>query len=324
MNVFSTPSVIFKVGQLDEPNGILHKVVVAQAGKVKSYFEEIDSETLSQIASLGNAKENGVKARFGHPNMCSSTFGTYIGRFRNYQVEGDAVLADLHLDEVCRSSPTGNLYDYILKMAKDNPDMFGASIAFIPDEPAIGDGEYPLTRIQDLLATDLVDDPAATKSLFAVDSFSYQATRFLDENPAIPWLIAKKPETIIEFMLKYFSNNNTMKKELFQKLKTLFNPAPEGVNDVTVSTYNQTIEQLETDYKQQISTLESDHQKQLATLQDQIVTLQDQLSAKPTTVEGIDPQLKVSHSEETFGKQLLKDMPLEMKSKLKPQMNPNP
>jgi len=317
MNVFSTPSVIFKVGQLDEPNGILHRVVVAQAGKVKSYFEEIDSETLSQIASLGNAKENGVKARFGHPNMCSSTFGTYIGRFRNYQVEGDAVLADLHLDEVCRSSPTGNLYDYILKMAKDNPDMFGASIAFIPDEPATGEGEYPLTRIQDLLATDLVDDPAATKSLFAVDSFSYQATRFLDENPAIPWLIAKKPETIIEFMLKYFSNNNTMKKELFQKLKNLFNPAPEGVNDETVSNYNLTIEQLETDYKQQISTLESDHQKQLATLQDQIVTLQDQLSAKPTTVEGIDPQLKVSHSEETFGKQLLKEMPSHLKDKIK-------
>ena len=108
-----------------------------------------------------------------------------------------------------------------------------------------------------------------------------------------------------------------MKKELFQKLKNLFNPAPDGVNDETVSTYNQTIEQLETDYKQQISTLESDHQKQLESLQGQITTLQDQLSAKPTTVEGIDPQLKVSHSEETFGKQLLKDMPSHLKDKIK-------
>lgn len=317
MNVFSTPSVIFKVGQLDEPNGILHKVVVAQIGKVKSYFEEIDSVTLSQIEKLGNEKENGVKARFGHPNMCTSSFGTYIGRFRDFQVQDDSVLADLHLDEVCKSSPSGNLYDYIMTMAKKNPDMFGASIAFVPADPAIGEGEYPFTRVQDLLAADLVDDPAATKSLFAVDSFSYQATRFLDENPAIPWLIAKKPETIIEFMLKYFSNNNTMKKELFQKLKNLFNPAPKGMNDETVSTYNQTVEQLETDYKQQISTLESDHQKQLATLQDQIVTLQGQLSAKPTTVEGIDPQLKVSHSEETFGKQLLNDMPSHLKDKIK-------
>ncbi len=108
-----------------------------------------------------------------------------------------------------------------------------------------------------------------------------------------------------------------MKKELFQKLKNLFNPAPDGVPDETVSTYNQTIEQLESDYKQQVSTLESDHQKQLSALQDQIATLQDQLNAKPTTVEGIDPQLKVSHSEETFGKQLLKDMPSHLKDKIK-------
>jgi len=56
---------------------------------------------------------------------------------------------------------------------------------------------------------------------------------------------------------------------------------------------------------------------QLSALQDQIATLQDQLNAKPTTVDGIDPQLKVSHSEETFGKQLLKEMPSHLKDKFK-------
>ena len=224
---------------------------------------------------------------------------------------------DLHLDEVCKESPSGNLYAYILKMAKNNPDMFGASIAFIPGEPVITDDEYPATRIEDLLATDLVDDPAATNSLFAVDSFSYQATRFLDENPAIAWLIAKKPDTIIEFMLKYFSNNNTMKKELFQRLKNLLNPTPDGANADALKDYNQTVEQLEADYQKQISTLEADHQKQLSALQEQITTLQDQLKARPTTVEGADPQLKVGPSEETFGKQLLKEMPIHLKDKLK-------
>ena len=317
MKSFSTPPISFSFAKIDEEKGVLQKVIVAQSGKVKSYFEQIDPITLSQIEKLGNSKNTGVKARFGHPNMCSSSFGTYIGRFKNFQVDGDKVYSDLHLDEVCKESPSGNLFDYILKMAKNNPDMFGASIAFVPAEPAITEDEYPATRIEELLATDLVDDPAATDSLFAVDSFSYQATQFLNSNPAIASLISHKPDTIIEFMLKYFSNNQIMKKELFQKLKNLFNPAPEGVNVETVSTYNQTIEQLETDYKQQISTLESDHQKQLAALQDQIVTLQDQLNAKPTSVEGIDPQLKVSHSEETFGKQLLKDMPSHLKDKIK-------
>ena len=317
MKSFSTPPIAFSVASVDEVAGTLNRVIVAQAGKVKSYFEQIDAITLAQIEKLGNEKENGIKARFGHPNMCSSSFGTYIGRFKNFKVEGDKVYGDLCLDEVCKESPSGNLYAYILKMAKNNPDMFGASIAFIPGEPVITDDEYPATRIEDLLATDLVDDPAATNSLFAVDSFSYQATRFLDENPAIAWLIAKKPDTIIEFMLKYFSNNNTMKKELFQRLKNLLNPTPDGANADALKDYNQTVEQLEADYQKQISTLEADHQKQLSALQEQITTLQDQLKARPTTVEGADPQLKVGPSEETFGKQLLKEMPIHLKDKLK-------
>ena len=317
MKSFSTPAIAFSFSQIDEGAGILKKVVVAQAGKVKSYFEQIDSITLSQIALLGNSKEAGVKARFGHPNMCSSSFGTYIGRFKNFQVEGEKVFGDLHLDDVCKESPSGNLFDYIVKMAKNNPDMFGASIAFVPGEPSLTDEEYPATRIDDLLATDLVDDPAATNSLFAVDSFSYQATRFLDENPSIAWLIAKKPDTIIEFMLKYYSNNNTMKKELFQKLRNLFNPLPEGVNDETLKNYNQTVEQLEADYQKQISTLEAEQQKQLSVLRDEISSLQDQLKASPTVVEGIDPKVKISPSEESFGKQLLKEMPAHLKDKIK-------
>ena len=317
MKSFSTPAVAFSFSQIDEGAGILKKVVVAETGKVKSYFEQIDSVTLSQIAQLGNSKEAGVKARFGHPNMCSSSFGTYIGRFKNFQVEGEKVFGDLHLDDVCKESPSGNLFDYIVKMAKNNPDMFGASIAFVPSEPSLTDEEYPATRIDDLLATDLVDDPAATNSLFAVDSFSYQATRFLDENPSIAWLIAKKPDTIIEFMLKYYSNNNAMKKELFQKLRNLFNPLPEGVNDETLKNYNQTVEQLEADYQKQISTLEAEQQKQLSALRDEIASLQDQLKASPTVVEGIDPKVKISPSEESFGKQLLKEMPAHLKDKIK-------
>jgi flagellar biosynthesis chaperone FliJ len=332
MKSFSTPPIAFSFAKIDPETGILQKVVVAQAGKVKSYFEQIDATTLAQIESLGNAKEAGIKARFGHPNMCSSSFGTYIGRFKNFQIEGDKVFGDLHLDDVCKDSPTGNLFDYIVKMAKNNPDMFGASIAFVPAEPEITGAEYPSTRIEQLLATDLVDDPAATNSLFAVDSFSYQATQFLDTNPAIAQLIARKPDTIIEFMLKYYSNNQTMKKELFQKLKNLITPASDGADQDKVNQYNQTIEQLETDYQGQISTLEADHQKQLeareseyqqqlSALNQQIATLQDQLSARPTTVEAADPQVKVGASEQSFGKQLLSQMPAHLKDKFKRSAN---
>jgi len=357
MKSFSTPPVAFSVAFINEGSGVLQKVVVAQAGKVKSYFEEIDGETLSQIVSLGNAKENGVKARFGHPNMCSSAFGTYIGRFKNFQLDGQKVTGDLHLDTVCKASPGGNLYDYILTMAKKNPDMFGASMAFIPAEPALGAGEFPLVRIEELLATDLVDDPAATNSLFAVDSFSYQATRFLDENPAIAAFIARRPETIIEFMLKYYSKTDLMKPEIFQKFKNLFAAAPDEVQQSKA--YDQAVELLEADHLEEITNLEASFQtkvtafesqlqtsadqlsavneqlattteqlaastagtavleKQISDLSSQLASLKDQLSANPTKVTSGDPQVTVGHPEVKFGKELLAEMPAYLKDKLK-------
>jgi predicted nucleic acid-binding Zn-ribbon protein len=125
---------------------------------------------------------------------------------------------------------------------------------------------------------------------------------------------------------------------MFSKLKNLFNPAPTGVDDSTVQNFNQALEQLETEYKGQISVLEVDHQKQitdyqqkitasveqaaqfhqqLSTLNDQIASLQDQLKASPTVVDASDPQVKIGHSEESFGKQLLKEMPSHLKDKIK-------
>ena len=357
MKSFSTPPVAFSVAFINEGSGVLQKVVVAQAGKVKSYFEEIDGETLSQIVSLGNAKENGVKARFGHPNMCSSAFGTYIGRFKNFQLDGQKVTGDLHLDTVCKASPGGNLYDYILTMASKNPDMFGASMAFIPAEPALGTGEFPLVRIEELLATDLVDDPAATNSLFSRDSFSYQATRFLDENPSIAEFLARNPDTIIEFLLKYYSKTDLMKPEIFQKFKNLFATAPDEVQQSKA--YDQAVELLEADHLEEITKLQDSFQtkvttfesqlqvsaeqlavaneqinatteqlaastagtaqleKQISDLTSQVASLKDQLSANPTKVTSGDPQVTVGHPEVKFGKELLAEMPSYLKDKLK-------
>ena len=352
--------------------------------------------------------------------MCSSAFGTYIGRFRIFRWITTAVFADLHLDSVCKESPSGNLYDYIMRMARNNPDMFGASIAFVPAEPDITDDEYPSTRIQELLATDLVDDPAATNSLFSVDSFAYQATTFLDNNPAIALLIAQKPDIILEFMFKYYSKYDLMKTEMFQKLRNLFkgsdNPANEtATQEVTrlekyfedmsvkigetyadilekvrktpiqfkqlenagplpastdsileqivirdnltlenmfddakiivlgqlaqanslIIYYNAAIEKLQQDHlailatlqennQAFIATLQQEHQSSVATFQEQVsslnnqvITLQDQFKAKPTMVDGIDPQLKLGNSEESFGKRLLSQMPKELKEKIR-------
>ena len=295
MKSFSTPPVAFSVSFINEGSGVLQKVVVAQTGKVKSYFEEIDAVTLSQIVALGNARENGVKARFGHPNMCSSAMGTYIGRFKNFSLDGDKVTGDLHLDTVCRSSPAGNLYDYILSMAKKNPDMFGASMAFIPGEPVQGPGEFPLVRIEELLATDLVDDPAATNSLFSRDSFAWEATRFLDENPAIALFIARRPDTIFEFMLKYFSKTDLMKPEIFQKFKNLFTPAPDELQQSKAC--EQAVELLEADHLEEITKLQVSFQTKINTFESQLQASAQQLAAATQQVATTTEQLTAANEQ---------------------------
>jgi len=265
VHAYSTPPVSFSVSFINEGAGILQKVVVAQTGKVKSYNEEIDAVTLSQIVALGNAKPKGIKARFGHPNMCTSAFGTYIGRFKNFMIDDDKVTADLHLDPVCRNAPSGNLYDYILTMAAKNPDMFGASMAFIPAAPVTGESEFPLVRIEELLATDLVDDPAATHSLFSRDSFAFLATEFLDQNPAVAGYVAARPDAVIEFMVKYFSKNHLMKPEILRKLKNLF-VSPSPGTDPTLE-YEHAIELLEADHQEALNKLDAASQQALETLE---------------------------------------------------------
>ena len=335
MKSFSTPPVTFSVSFINEGSGVLQKVVVAQAGKVKSYFEEIDAETLAQIVALGNAKENGVKARFGHPNMCSSAFGTYVGRFKNFQIDGDKVTGDLHLDTVCKNAPAGNLYDYILNMAKKNPDMFGASMAFIPAEPEVGTGECPLVRIEELLATDLVDDPAATNSLFSRDSFSFQATRFLDENPSIAAFLARNPDTIIEFMLKYYSKTDLMKPEIFQKFKNLFASSPDEAQQSKA--YDQAVELLEADHLEEITKLRDSFQskvtafesqlqasaRELSTVKEQLTAANEQVASTTEQLAEATSQLSAEQAKTVLLNKQISDLTSQV-STLKDQLNANP
>jgi hypothetical protein len=225
MKVLSTPSINFIVCQVDEEKGILSKIAIARSGNAKSLFGSIDQTMLSQIQESGNSKENGIKALFGHSNSCSSSYGIYIGRFKNFQVISDNVYADLHLDPLCKDYPSGNLYNYIIKMAKYNQEeMLSTSVTYVPAPSEISlSYDSPFSRIQEIRAIVLSEDPDQTNSPFAVDAYYYPATAFLNANPAITQLISKKPEMVVEFLLMYFSNNDLVRKEIVWKLGYLLN-----------------------------------------------------------------------------------------------------
>ena len=201
---------------ISESEGFIKGITVVSEGEAKGHNLFINSAFLDDVVRLGNERTAGVKARFGHPNICSTALGTYLGRYRNFRRFNDKVIADLHLDQSAKTSPKGNLYDYVIQLAKSNPDMFGASISFKRGDSTFEtfqsngkEQKKEYASITDLYATDLVDDPAATNGLFEAfehDDLASQVTLFLDSHPELFTLLDKNPDILSEFLIKY--NNN--------------------------------------------------------------------------------------------------------------------
>ena len=186
---------LFRVGALraqptervDAERGIIFGAKVIQLGAIKDDRPWlVDETTLSQVVQYINAPNKGLKARFTHPNLCDDGMGKYLGRWKNARLEGDAVVADLHLADSAKDTPAGNLFDYVLSLAQEAPDAFGVSVASIlademseqPDE-----GELMPLRFQGLRAADVVDEPAASSGLFdigAPDALPAHATWLLE------------------------------------------------------------------------------------------------------------------------------------------------
>lgn len=140
----------------------------------------IDEQFLEQLTAAGNALERGAKSRFTHPDMSSDGLGKFLGRAKAFERDGNQVRADLELAAVASKSPQGDLATYVLEFADEDPHAFGASIVFMRDMAA--EDEFARAhsgnkgfaspdpenkrhlrhaRLKELLAVDLVDEPAA-------------------------------------------------------------------------------------------------------------------------------------------------------------------
>lgn len=339
------------VDSIDHLNGIIRGVTIAQVGPARGHEAFLDKTFLLQIVDQANSRPQGIKARFGHPNMCSTALGTYLGRFTNYSYQSDKVKADLQLDATAKTSPKGNLYDYVLDMADKNPDMFGASIVFEPNDlESVEEADQGKKlkrncfRLKELRATDIVDDPAATDGLFSADTLPGLATQLLDENPQLTDLIFSRPESLVEFLTNYL-NNNTMNfnekvvenfRKIFSskaKLETSEITSNEDTAAAFCNKFSELIpgifndeggnpKELSTDDKLNlIFETWSGNLQELADARDQIKELNEKLSVRPSIPLNVtDPLVTVNHNTEDpddTGKQILASLPHDLKRKLK-------
>ena len=209
------------VSTVDDGAHTLKSAVMVRPGEALGHDVWIDKAFCQVIAQMGNAgKAAGLKARFGHPNMCSDALGTFLGRWKDISVDEDGfVRGNLHLSSTAAESPKGDLRKYVEEMAAKEPDHFGASIVFSMDSEAIKNeciangstvktdecGEYidlstfkspdpanvknlPHARCAELHAADLVDSPAATDGMFSGAggaALAGQMTEWLDTHPDV-------------------------------------------------------------------------------------------------------------------------------------------
>lgn len=165
----------------DNGLGIITGMAVITRGEALGHGLWIDSSFLDSVVEGINSSPNGVKARFTHPGLSSDGLGTYLGRVKNATRDGDIVRGDLHFSEAAYNSPDGNLAEYVMTLAMDDPEAFGNSIVFRHDMGAEEEfrgansdengnftspdpdnvDNYSHARLAELRAVDAVDSPAA-------------------------------------------------------------------------------------------------------------------------------------------------------------------
>jgi hypothetical protein len=176
---------------VDRSAKVIRGFVVAQLGPFKSDGRgEFDQASLDAILELWPAA--GLRSRFTHPTESSDGLGKFLGRARDpvmstatierdgAEVEIPAIRADLHLAASAFKTPNGNLGQYVLDLAEEDPGALSSSLVLRkleewrrnPDKTLAtgpnGETLPPLWRPKRLFASDLVDEGDAVDGLLDV------------------------------------------------------------------------------------------------------------------------------------------------------------
>ena len=275
------------VGKIDRENGIIYGVSVITGNREATGHEMwVDEKMVEQVVELGNANQQGLKARFDHPNPCASSMGTAVGRFKNFRKDGIQARADLHLHDSAADSPNGNYRKYILNLAAEDPEAFATSIVFRqaeayepqtedykdkdPEDPFF----YPHARIKSLTHCDVVDEGAANEGLFGrPDYLAEQAEKFLS-NPQIDKIVTPLLDKLIEQKLKAMSDNKETKVNLFDRLKGFFSAETPKTDEEVAEQFSAIAEDVK-----ELSEANEDLTAQLAAKETELSELQEQVEA---------------------------------------------
>lgn len=242
--------------------GLIRGFAVVTRGEALGHGVWLDAEFIRSTRVSLNKLKKGAKSRFTHPGLSADGLAKFLGRSYGGKQDGDIIRSDLHLSQSARRSPDGNLAEYVLDRAAEDPESFGASIVYeidmaaeeahflkhggkIVDDPVFGrywdasefkspdsdnQQNLPHARLARLRAVDVVDNPAANPSgmfgadpVFAeADHIAAYALGLSDRRPAIASLDIE-PKRIKIFAQKFLDRHGL---ELTPKNKEASVPKP--------------------------------------------------------------------------------------------------
>jgi hypothetical protein len=219
--------------QAMQPKGIAGQSFISNGYETIAVRIETGIDFIDSLVSL-SAKfpEKGQKARFGHPGICDEQLGKHVGYITNIRKEGDGAVGDITLSKSAQISPDGNLYEYVLQKAAEDPDAIMMSIVFQPGPLYFFDAEGNKVTFEigndahfDTIAakpeaervlyetvidwnyTDFVHDGANTNNLFrnfkGEPMMAATVFDFLDSNPEVFQFMVSNREKTEEFIRKY-------------------------------------------------------------------------------------------------------------------------
>ena len=221
------PTVSYDGGNFDA--GVIRNFAVITSGEALGHGMWVDTEFVSDVALQLAASKKGIVSRYTHPNMSGDALSKGLGRVI-YTADGDGkVRGDLHFYKAAHKSPDGNLAEYLMDLATDDPESFGASISFerdiekeeifAADSPSSPDPRnvenLPHVRLSKLRFVDIVSQPAANPDgLFCADDTFKQADALMgymlgltQEKPDTSEIFSVDADRLAQFTQRYLSSN---------------------------------------------------------------------------------------------------------------------
>jgi hypothetical protein len=196
---------------VDRENKVVRGYVVAELGYFKSEGRgQFDQESLAKIVSLYGEKPAGIKSRFTHPSLSSDGLGSFLGRSKGAYLDGTKVRADLHLDPTAFTSPKGDLGNYVLDLAENDPDALSSSLVLKTEKIEVlddrgrpksdekGNPIPPIWRPTALHASDVVDTGDAVNGFLSVDAGELPDGVVRVASQALDQLFADQPRDVVK------------------------------------------------------------------------------------------------------------------------------